>query len=217
MWTYALGPLFESYQHKYFWYESVLLLRRILFYALPVLFWTSLENSYPNITPLLSTVLAVSFLAIHIRVEPFARSRDNLLETIALFTLIILTTIVGFQWANGDGPQSSSPLYVRVLFWTLFVGVLVGMCVYLVIGLYQQLRDRFLSSRSRASAPELSSPHSYSTFVSRRESLAGSDDTGRQSDEMQLAPALSYSKQMTDVDGLQLSLLEHSTHSSSIQ
>jgi hypothetical protein len=117
-WSYALGPLFESYRTGSYWYEAFFLLRRLILSAVPALSFAVLEESVPYATPLIRCMLVALYLAIHIWLRPFDRPSDNTTETVALFTLMVMTITSAIRTASGTASNGADVL--SVLFYLLY-------------------------------------------------------------------------------------------------
>jgi len=83
------GIVFETYLERRFWWEVVILIRRVVLIAV----YTGVNSNFALQNSWLS-VANVLFLLIHLVALPYASPADNIYEATELVVLIILTTLL---------------------------------------------------------------------------------------------------------------------------
>eukprot|EP00762_Andalucia_godoyi_P007290 ANDGO_01508.mRNA.1 hypothetical protein H310_06311 len=141
---YAFGPLYESYKPQYYWYESIFLLRRVIFYAVPVLIWDrSSSGSSSAVGEMCMVGLILTFLLIHHWLQPFAKPDDNFFEFVSLYTVLFLTCISAIERANSTyTPGTGSWNALQIVFWLVFGCVLFYMVVVVLAHLWRRIAHR---------------------------------------------------------------------------
>ena len=114
------GFLYGTYRPRYFWFEVLLLSRRIVLGQISA--WL-LDRA-----DLRSALLAVSttaFLLLHMAVRPYVQSHANFLETVSLVTLTILCNLTSGHSLVRDGAYSVSVQVIACVLVLLVAGALL--------------------------------------------------------------------------------------------
>jgi len=114
------GALYRSFSDRFYWYEVLLLVRRIVVVSASVL-WIS-EPALRSGS--LNTVFLVLIL-FQIRFRPYASDAANAWETMSLVSLALLSTLVSGHSIVHDGAY---PLFVQVV--SSLVVVVVGCLLF---------------------------------------------------------------------------------------
>eukprot|EP00698_Gefionella_okellyi_P011791 TRINITY_DN3131_c0_g1_i1.p1 TRINITY_DN3131_c0_g1~~TRINITY_DN3131_c0_g1_i1.p1 ORF type:complete len:1113 (-),score=238.62 TRINITY_DN3131_c0_g1_i1:40-3378(-) len=124
-----LGFVFGTYRPALYFWEAVLLLRRlVLAIALSMVPFTASQFA----VIMIAVVLLLSILLQH-SLQPFASTLDNRLEQLALYTLMITFLGVYVAQASANTPSPMTWLPVGLIILNLVTVVLIGVCVLLVL------------------------------------------------------------------------------------
>jgi len=110
------GALYRSFTDRFYWYEILLLVRRIVVVSISVL-WIS----EPALRSGSLNTLFLALILFHIRYRPYASDAANAWETVSLVSLALLSTLVSNHSIVHDGAY---PLFVQIV--SSLVVVLVG-------------------------------------------------------------------------------------------
>ena len=116
------GLLYESYSHKRFFFEPLLLIRRVSVVALAVLLYSDQLAR----TQALSFVCFIWCLA-QVLSRPFARSIVNYLETTSLALLTIVSVLL-----TGPDQFGDNSLFTRVIVVVLVLTFVIGLALFIL-------------------------------------------------------------------------------------
>eukprot|EP00762_Andalucia_godoyi_P006541 ANDGO_05006.mRNA.1 hypothetical protein len=151
--TYTLGPLFESYRDRYWYYESFLLIRRFSFMGVPILFFSMFPN---DIRVALTARIAICFLflTVHVKMAPFREALDNHLETVSLYgtlALSVLSTLDAISVESATADASNRYRFYLVLFFIVFSAVLAYVLIVVGLEFFKTTKQKKLMLRQTES------------------------------------------------------------------
>ena len=100
---YWLGNLYYCYKRKYYWFEMVILVRRLLLAVL-----ISVLPSDSIFLPSLVLIALSLALLVQLWLRPFALKVDNRLESISIATILITFVVQYLLFINGTATSTSS-------------------------------------------------------------------------------------------------------------
>jgi hypothetical protein len=91
------GVFFDPYARHCFWYETVSLYRRALYVIIDVLLYDEPLAKY-----MVFAVITALLLLFHLWLKPFKDHNDNLVESVSLAVLMVLSLILGGYQESAD-------------------------------------------------------------------------------------------------------------------
>jgi hypothetical protein len=122
MFALHFGVLYSSYRIRYFWYESLFMVRRTLIISIFVAFYDA-----PATRQIALCLASILILVLHITIRPFLFVRDNIAETVSLLVLGLVSAMAASEWLIND--RDTAVVLVLIL-------VLLPILVWVILGIW---------------------------------------------------------------------------------
>eukprot|EP01083_Nonionella_stella_P076093 207162_1 len=163
-----LYTLVKAYKPKYWYWESVLLSRRIFV----ALFTISSIESAPNLLIITLNVILCGYFGLQLWKQPFVYTRANRLETLCIFVLIV---VLGY--VNIDLPPDETMAILLSLGLFICVIVVPGLCLLLeVCKLFRHLTKTKYTNRRLTKLSARVPKHLSTTKVTSKPQGAEDED-----------------------------------------